>query len=411
MCRAQFEKDDIVEAKIVCGTHEAVDISDGEVPNDNNDLGVGSSIQPKRRHPLKLPAWMNFSYTTHREKPKPYPALPQSKKFSRLPSPSKDVYNDDLNLDSGVSSKPSRRHETLLEDMSMRLGLTTDDLTGSSELGPVVVRPPPVAWDDQTTVDLPYDNPFYTRPYSDVLWLPDNPCGILNMDDTVDLKVSLTTDISAGQMGTWLDVPYINSPLGNSPPGEGGSSTLLRRQSNIVTPVDGTEDIDLPPVIAMRVRSREDDVEQAVRPKRPSMYYRQVSGGDKNGINMGPVQRLSQPGNPIDTGIITRPLHRARSSTSAPPPSSHIHRIRSTDQIDHEPDSPAVHHAQTESPARGSGFQESLPSRTHNVSARVAIAQEVVAEEEAALVDRIEDEQSEAHKVIAKSWLTSWMFK
>jgi hypothetical protein len=41
----------------------------------------------------------------------------------------------------------------------------------------------------------------------------------------------------------------------------------------------------------------------------------------------------------------------------------------------------------------------------------VAIAQEVVAEEEAALVDRIEDEQAEAHKVIRKSWLTSWMFK
>jgi hypothetical protein len=45
------------------------------------------------------------------------------------------------------------------------------------------------------------------------------------------------------------------------------------------------------------------------------------------------------------------------------------------------------------------------------VSSHAAIVQEVMAEEEHALANRLEEEEAEAEKATTtKSWLTSWMF-
>jgi hypothetical protein len=437
MCRAQFDKDDIAEAEIVCGRRET-DMQGDEIPTDNGALMGGSYIQTKRqqssRFTLKLPAWVNFPHSTLPHKPlcpqrKSNPSGTQSQKnFSRLHSLSQSIQLD--KLDSGMHATFGLHHEPSWGGTSMKQDPTTDSLTGSTEMPCLVVpHSPPIPWDDQTTVDLPYDNPFYTRTYADVLWLPRNPCGILNLDDTIDLKVSLTTDVPAGQLGTWLDIPETNSPP-EVP--QGRDFKLLGSQSLAATslpPVDGTEDILLPPVIARRVRSKEDDVEQALRPKRPSAYRRQISGRDNIRFNMGPADSDTpiQSRSSIGVGDLPLPLPfrsfsdgndygkgRPRSSSmSALNYSTHIHPDRSTNQRNQEPGSHPVRHAQAELPTTkrtSSGI--SFTSRTQNVSARIAIAQEVVAEEEAALVDRTEDEQAKAHKATAtKSWLTSWMFK
>jgi hypothetical protein len=297
-------------------------------------------------------------------------------------------------------------HEPSWEGTSMKQDPTTDSLTGSTEMPCLVVpHSSPIPWDDQTTIDLPYDNPFYTRTYADVLWLPRNPCGILNLDDTIDLKVSLTTDVPAGQLGTWLDIPETNSP--HEAP-QGRDSKLLGSQSLAATslpPVDGTEDIRLPPVIARRVQSKEDGVEQALRPKRPPAY-RRISGRDKIRINVGPADAPLQSRSSIGVGDLPLPLpFRSFSDGNDYGKDYGKGRPRSSSMS-------ALNHSTRVHPDRSTNSEIYFTSRTQNVSARIAIAQEVVAEEEAALVDRTEDEQAKAHKATAtKSWLTSWMFK
>ncbi|EEB87618.1 hypothetical protein MPER_14978, partial [Moniliophthora perniciosa FA553] len=109
------------------------------------------------------------------------------------------------------------------------------------DIGPVSVHPPPTSWDDQTTIDLPYDNPYYTRTINNVLWLPRDPCGVLDLDDTIDLKIAISVDPVAGQIGTC----FVNLPFTPEPEA-----------------VDGTETIDLPAVLAKRAEAR-DDVENA----------------------------------------------------------------------------------------------------------------------------------------------------
>jgi hypothetical protein len=430
MCRAQFEKDDIAEAEIVCGRHETVDMRRYETPNDNGDLNESSLKQVKCRHSRftwELPAWVNFSYSTLRRKDlhsqrKPDYFGPQRQSFSRLDSISQK-FQQANKLEAGMhpTLSPSPRDDPPVGGTSTRPGLTaaTNGITEKSDL--VTAHPLPIPWDDQTTVDLPYDNPFYTRTYDDVLWLPRNPCGILNLDDTLDLKVSLTAGVSAGQLGTWLDVPETSSSY-DMPQGVRRESKLLRNWSdaadNSLPPVDGTEDIDLPPGIARRVQLGEDGVEQTARPMRPSTYRRQISGGDKIKTNVGPADLPSQPRSPPDMRGSTSPLSppslsesRGRSGSSMTMPKPN--RNWSTDQTDLEQGSRPDHHAQAEFVAvRETGSRISLPSRSENIPVHVAIAQEVVAEEEAALVNRIEDEITEGHKATAtKSWLTSWMFK
>jgi hypothetical protein len=431
MCRAQFEKDDITEAEIVCGRHDTVDMRSHETPNDNGDLNGSSLIQVKRRHSSlstwKLPAWVNFSYSTLRRKHphsqrNPDYFGPRSQNFSRLNSISQNIQQANK-LDVEMQPTPALSpRDPPDRGTSIRPGLTTDTNGGTTKSDLVAAHPLPIPWDDQTTVDLPYDNPFYTRTYDHVLWLPRNPCGTLNLDDTLDLKVSLTTDVSAGQLGTWLGVPETSS-FHEIPQGVGRESKLLGNWSDAAAtslhPVDGTEDIDLPPDIARRVRLGEDGVEQAARPRRPSTYGPNILGGDKIRINMGPWDVPSQPRSPLDMGVATSPLSlrsfsdgrgRAGSSSMSIP---NVHRTWSTDQTDLEPGLRPDCHAQAELvTVRGTGSRISLPSRSENIPAHVAIAQEVVAEEEAALVNRIEDEKTEAHKATAtKSWLTSWMFK
>ena len=138
--------------------------------------------------------------------------------------------------------------------------------------GAVIPHPSPAPWDDQALVDLPYDNPFYTRTIDNVLWLPRNPMGVLNLDDTVDLRVAISVEVPAGRLGTWLGLDETASPEEQLPPaGPSGDSTphLSAQRSPFLVLVgareivDSTEDIDLLAVIAQRVQAKEGGVAQA----------------------------------------------------------------------------------------------------------------------------------------------------
>jgi hypothetical protein len=64
----------------------------------------------------------------------------------------------------------------------------------------VVPHGPHPAWDDESNPDQPYENPYLIRDSSNLLWLPRDPRGILNLDDTVDMFKCLTSAPGLGAL-------------------------------------------------------------------------------------------------------------------------------------------------------------------------------------------------------------------
>ncbi|KAF8895476.1 hypothetical protein BD779DRAFT_1609024 [Infundibulicybe gibba] len=430
ICRAQFEKDDIKEAEILCGiggerpSDDGCDES-GNVAHDQDgrNLLTGAQSRPSV-FTWRLPAWVNLSYKTirhhphHQRRRRPNPFGPPSQSLTQT-SMSREAHL--------MNHLPQERQvEPYSHDYQWGIsqsGPTEGDITNIKiDLRPVVPHPSPITWDDQTTVDLPYDNPYYTREIASTLWLPRDPCGILNLDDTVDMKVSLTVEVSAGQLGSWLGLGETSSPLLMSDTSSDLPSPRLPRSLTAAVPlpqVDGTEEIDLPLTIAKRVQAKEDDVEQTIRPRRPSAYQRKVSSGDQSTMARRTTRRRPSVLDPplptfrsFSDGNTTGGRGRSSSIMSALQLPPRRHRSRSTDHefgiLSSPQASPELANAST---SRVSLAPPPL-SRTQNVSTRQAIVHEVLAEEVDAMANRLEEEEAEANKAKStKSWLTSWMFK
>ena len=83
---------------------------------------------------------------------------------------------------------------------------------------PVTINPPHPPWDDNSHPDQPYQNPYYVLPIKDALWLPMNPIGTLDLDMTVTMSVSLTSEPGAGRLGPPTEtVTTIGSVLSGLP--------------------------------------------------------------------------------------------------------------------------------------------------------------------------------------------------
>ncbi|KAK7056871.1 hypothetical protein VNI00_002588 [Paramarasmius palmivorus] len=430
ICRAQFERDDIAEAEVVCGRsssasgEEDSDHTGENQTDEQEDIQVGlveSSPASDPKATWRMPEWVSFSYATIRHRPShpqqrhPNPFRVDKSSLSRVKSlPTTAVGPDPNSHDVIVPSEvPPHTH--------------TNHVQPEDDIGPVSVHPPPTSWDDLTTIDLPYDNPYYTRTINNVLWLPRDPCGVLSLDDTVDLKIAISVDPSGGQIGTWLGVPETGSPsqqsnssLPSSPSSEpAGLSYVTLPFTSEPEDVDGTETINLPAVLAKRAEAK-DDVENAIRPRRPSTFRRRPStaGGSSASRASGP--RPSTSASARGTAF----SYRSFSDTLRPPERSKsimsafdrpgLERSRSiADELGQRPDA----HAQadlvlnTPSVSRISLERPQL-KRSQNISANAAIYHEVLAEERLALQNRLEEEQAEADKTRTHtSWLTSWMFK
>ncbi|KIK52099.1 hypothetical protein GYMLUDRAFT_88867 [Collybiopsis luxurians FD-317 M1] len=429
ICRSQFENDDIREAQVICGTdtsNESAAEPSGDLERDtagNLDVHHGEtqdealvqdSPPVQSKVSLRIPAWVSSSYATIRQHPRnidrrlPIPFTEEKPSLSRLKS-----------MHSTAVGSPEEAEAIPI------VSLTT---VAQDNFGPVTPHPPPVAWDDQSNPDLPYDNPYYTRAISNVLWLPRNPCGILDLDDTIDLKVAISVDPAAGQLGTWLgvsgetrspadvyeialDSSRLSPPpfLANRAPSmlsgtSGDPNEVLSLTSEPEEIVDGTEEIDLPEILARRAQQK-DDVEQAARLRRPSTFRHKSSSP-----SLGSHQRRSsfrQP--PIGSAS---DLHRAKPRKQTSLMSAFGDRPREGDPAA-RPDA----HAQAElvmahpAPSRISIEPAPTLKRSTNISANRAIQHEVLAEEKHALEQRLEEEQAQVDKgQSTKSWLTRWMF-
>ncbi|KAJ7259497.1 hypothetical protein B0H12DRAFT_1014472 [Mycena haematopus] len=422
MIRTQFEHDDILEAQVLVPRPRGHEAEHGNEPpnheqesNEQNPTNSRSPWSADAMFTFRLPAWVNLSYATVRpHRPVQYRPNPfgprEHQSFSRLGS---------MNFESPVKSSSAEAqrlingHSPPSNDRSPAGSKSEEPRWPHNNSGPVVPHPPPPTWDDDNTADLPYDNPFYTRTISNALWLPRDPFGTLDLDDTVDLKIALTVDPTGGRLGLWQDIPETASPQDmsetssvSSPPEERPSAELSSQE------YDGSEEIELPLVIAKRAQAK-DDVEQTVRPRRNSTFRRKASQSTMTLRPRRPsiLPRYSSRSN--SESARARDRSASIMSTLQPPT---MDRVRSADrEVGVRPDV----HAQAEfvlSHSSTSHLSVAPPAmnkrRSSNVSTHAAIAHEVLAEEQVALADRLEEEEREAEKATKpRSWLTAWMFK
>ena len=231
-------------------------------------------------------------------------------------------------------------------------------------------------------VDRPYNNPFYSRPIDNFLWLPRNPCATLDLDDTVDLRMPLG-----------IQILEIVSPT--EPPQEAETASLC--QGLTIEPLpNGTEGLELPEVIMKQIGSKEGGIQHH------SVIHHRTSNDasvsprqhQSSAMNKGPP-RLN--GRSLSEGINVRPRTSQRSSLQL---ASHIFRTRSVD-IEKGAQRPTGYYDTAKT-------SEDL-SQPQDLPAHQAIVHEVLAEED--LIRQLEEEKiNEGKAKVTKSWLTSWMF-
>jgi hypothetical protein len=124
-------------------------------------------------------------------------------------------------------------------------------------------RPPHPRWNDESDPDHPYDNPYYSRPIRNNLWLPRNPCGLLDLDDTIDLSEALTSSKNSGDLGSWIVGPQslpsnFQSSLSEHLPGSMASAPPETLAATMPPRYSGNEEIVLPPQSASGVHSSND---------------------------------------------------------------------------------------------------------------------------------------------------------
>ncbi|KAG2066463.1 DUF221-domain-containing protein [Suillus decipiens] len=438
MCRAKFEQDDTEEAQIVCktGAGESEDSPENHIIPSNYSSGANTEDQLSKVQIWRLPAWVNFSFSTVPRRLRPYerrklnPSGPHPRSFSRLRSvdengktPSTWAQGEPSTaiLDRMVDSPPAEQQRQPPARISTSL----------------VERHPPLAtWDDEPRHDIPYDNPYYTRPITNALWLPRNPLGPLDLDDTVDVYQALTSEPGAGDMDHWPGPGSSASPvfqLPSSVSGDEQPSILTNRQYN------GGEDIDLPEGIQSRIVTIDQEVDvECTRSRRPSLFSRHRSGSN---VSMKSGDRASRglPGR-SQTMDGNRPQfpHKApsshaprsfreRASSYLPPPN-----LQSQSQLRGlDPGSRPDLHAQAEftrSTASIVGYGGSQVSLSHIkvipqeavatpreavVTTREAVVTEAIAEEHLATEERLRREYAAAglnHRRTKRSWLTSWFY-
>ena len=247
----------------------------------------------------------------------------------------------------------------------------------------VVPHPALGPWDDQTMVDRPYNNPFYSRPIDNFLWLPRNPCATLDLDDTVDLRMPLGIQ----------DLEIVSQ---TDPPQEAETASLFQGLTTEPLP-NGTEALELPEVIMKQIGSKEGGVQhESIR----SVIHHRTS----NNASVSPRQHQSSTmnkglphlnGRSLSEGINVRPPRTSQRASLQLTP--HIFRTRSVD-IEQGTQRPTSYYDTAKT-------SEDL-SQLQNIPAHQAIVHEVLAEE--GLIRQLEEDEGKAK--VTKSWLTSWMF-
>ncbi|KAE9400487.1 hypothetical protein BT96DRAFT_919485 [Gymnopus androsaceus JB14] len=385
LVRAQFEIDDIREAKVICGGTRSSEPERSADSERRTEVASHAQAQeellslnpaPSRsRISIRLPQWVSSSYATIRHHPhdiahrSPIPFTEERPTLSRLMSlPSTAVGSPEESLPFPPLAVPLSTHENF---------------------GPVTPHPPPISWDDQSTLDLPYDNPYYTRAINNVLWLPRDPCGTLDLDDTVDLRVAISVDPAAVLLAKQSRLPIFTmlpSILPDYP--------LVQPQLMLLAPC----------LLMVRRRlifrrswrkelSTKTKVEHVARPRRPSTLQRHTDKSSSASLRR----------RPSSSRHISTMARSVSDNRSKPQKQNSIMSVFDNHSI--------MNRSASVDPDAELVMAHPNPSQYLRTSRRNrAIYHEVLAEEKQALAQRLEEEQAEVDKSQSKSWFTRWMF-
>lgn len=436
VCRSKFETADITEAHVVCGIQPPepplTELPESQRSSTSKELVRGSSLA--RFKTWKLPKGFKFTYSAAPQqmgaggehKPIPFDEARPSKRLkswdgtirnpsweASVPAPMKSM--PDLNFGVPLHSSPQSSPQTFAAQLGRH------PLVTAHEKHP--------AWDDSARLDRPYDNPYYTRPVTNHLWLPRDPVGILNLDDTVNVFRALTSDPSLGQLGEWIEGGIALADLPSSvsvdemtlPDSEQGPlRTVMSRE------LSGNEDIDLPPEIAQRVENihRESDVDYAEDTsgrrslRRPSLLTRHTSSSNDVRRRSISQTRSKTFDTPLPIGRRTPSFVSACSAAQPASASQHPHlppRRRSTSAFVAQTGHTiiGVHAHSRVSFAMSHPRARSASGASTPVTTRDVVVGEVIAEEANATESRRRNEkqnEDETEVPSTRSWLTSWMF-
>lgn len=443
VCRAKYERDDIIEANIICG------ITEGRSASPNSQLSVErreENVMPegakqptswsgRMKNSWRFPARLAFSYASFPHRPhhpprrQPNPFLQSQASFARLRSLDHSPQS--------ASSVPSALESKSAEERKERrqsIHVLTSELPPLATSRPpqpvaptlVSTHPPHAAWDDESDVNHPYDNPYYSRPITNALWLPRNPCGLLDLDDTVDVRMSLTTLPSVEPINEWQIAEGSNQPVPASAivsPNGAPPSTMTQRRFN------GDEEIILPAGIASRVQDlgKDEDVEFAQEHRRPIFRGRRPSAHSaRSTIGATPAATpsgLYRP-NTIDVGPSHTKKARGASFASVARPTfasstTFLPIVRRARTSLADPEFGGLPRADLIPPppilathsSRLTAHSSSHRSEPTAVSAREAVVEEVIVEEQEAAEDRLRREEQEARQARQhRSWWTRWLF-
>lgn len=404
ICRAKFERDDLDEAMIICGCHsrdieaEAFDSKHDRDTNGNADVEYDPMKQPRTWETWRGPHTFPFSYAA---------SPPHAhRNTERHPIP----FENAGTLYTQIRADSPRAIEYHTE--SIARNAQSRDVMPPSEDSLVSLRPPHPRWNDEPDPDHTYDNPYYTMPIGDRLWLPRNPCSQLNLDDTVSLTKALTSAENAGGLGSWLvgssqrSPPHSTSdirpsPLPDTPLELSHKSPVAMRRR-----FSGHEQIVLPPRMASRIGST--DVEDVPQPKHHPLPQS--------------LRRSSQHyGTDIDAAHKARPrVGSFRSQGFGPWPRSASLPSQGWWKRSASLDPKLVAatgllpDAQAQVELLLSGEPQAIEHTaevTTTVTPAEAVAQEAIVEEKAAAEDRMTREEEEAMQNTKEHpWWMSWLF-
>ncbi|CCL99716.1 uncharacterized protein FIBRA_01738 [Fibroporia radiculosa] len=413
ICRARFERDDIIEADIVCGK--------GNVTEELLD-----EVQPIESCPRELHKGTYYDF------PRTLPVGVQPRRFpDRIEDgyatlPRRPRRSQRRRSNPFMPPAIAKNSTSELEDIT-RTSLVPGSARGqpgnpkpdetqpvSSQAPLVVPHPPHPAWDDEPSPDRTYDNPYFARSIQDELWLPRDPLGILDLDDTVVVRRSLTSQPSSGMLGARRQDEFLSSRLSlltdaASPGSLYDHSTVNSRQRRF----NGNERIQLPVNILSRVGAaeKENDVETATYTQRPGPSRRRQYGS--HSIHLTGELRYSDRDASLGLrylslgAVAPTGMHQRLSSFFAHVGRHTYHR--------HSPTTHQVNDISAASPypppAAATQFtaDETAATILTSVSLREAMVEEAVEEEEA-VRERLRLEEAEERDGGVVSQLISWMF-
>ncbi|KAG8860888.1 hypothetical protein FRB96_003623 [Tulasnella sp. 330] len=189
-------------------------------------------------------------------------------------------------------------------------------------------------WDDAPRLDISYENPAFTTPVDNVLWLPINPFAIFDLDETVLMFRAITSEPGAGALGQWANDTnsvFVEAPQTRRTTGDEliPEETDAEREVGNDQPLTGMEKIAFSPGIESRVDSlgkgRESDDDWDMTSffgKRRPTYRRQSSS--KSTRSNGPGGRSFSGGTVTSQGRTIRPMtsHASTNQWLTPGPST-----------------------------------------------------------------------------------------